>query len=47
MRKRRIVTDELTNRVHRAEEVIYDWMITHTKIMNLPNFRIQKNVCMK
>ena len=36
MRKTRIVTDELINRVHRAEETIYDWMTIKNIVETTP-----------
>ncbi len=36
MRKTRIVTDELINRIHRAEKTIYDWMTSKNKSDTTP-----------
>lgn len=34
--RKRIVADELINRVHRAEEKIYDWMTSNNKSETTP-----------
>lgn len=41
MRKRRIVTDELINRVHRAEEEIYNWMTSNNIVETTPELRME------
>lgn len=35
--RRRIVTDELINRVHRAEETIYNWMTSKNIVETTPD----------
>lgn len=34
--RKRIVTDDLINRVHRAEETIYDWMTRSNIVETTP-----------